>query len=63
VHAVELGRIPYRRVEDALTRQRRAKERFFAAPAQATRESRPPLKHLLGCDAHRRIADEMAQFV
>jgi beta-N-acetylhexosaminidase len=61
VHAVEDGRIPYGRVEDALTRQRRAKERFLASGAAPDR--RTPLKHLLGCDAHRQVADEMARFL
>jgi beta-N-acetylhexosaminidase len=60
VHAVEGGRLPLKRVEDALARQRRAKERFLTAvvapgPAAA-------LKRILGCDAHRRIADEMARY-
>ena len=32
VHAVEDGRIPFKRAEDALARNRRAKERFLAAP-------------------------------
>ena len=36
VHAVEDGRLPYGRVEDALKRQRRAKERFLG------RRRRPP---------------------
>ena len=64
VHAVEDGRIPYKRVEDALRRQRIAKERFLAGAGR--RSSGPvrrdgPLKALLGCDSHRRIADEMAR--
>jgi hypothetical protein len=46
-------------VEDALTRQRRAKERFLA-PRRDVKSI--PLAHVLGCDAHRRVADEMAQF-
>ena len=60
VHAVEDGRIPYKRVEDALARQRRAKERFLAA---LVAPGRPDAIHrVLGSDAHRRIADEMARF-
>jgi beta-N-acetylhexosaminidase len=60
VHAVEDGRIPYKRLEDALTRHRRAKERFLAtAVAPGARD----LRRVVGCDAHRRIADEMARFV
>ena len=59
VHAVEDGRIPYARLEDALTRQRRAKERFLAAPVRQRPACR--LQHVVGCDAHRRIAEEMAE--
>ena len=61
VHAVEDGRIPYRRLEDALKRLRGAKERFLAAPVGSGRSAR--LQHVLGCDAHQRIAEEMARFL
>jgi len=65
VHAVEDGRIPYKRVEDALRRQRMAKERFLAdsvrVASSAARSGRA-LSAVLGCDAHRRIADEMARY-
>ena len=60
VHAVEDGRLPLKRVEDALARQRRAKERFLAAPATAARQ---PLRAVLGADEHRRVADEMARYL
>ena len=66
VHAVEDGRIPYKRLEDALSRHRRAKERFLAVagrgltPRQAGRTG--PRYAILGCDQHRRIADEMARY-
>jgi beta-N-acetylhexosaminidase len=60
IHAVEEERISYRRVEDASTRQRRAKERFLAAPVAATPAS---IHHVVGCDAHRRIAEEMARYL
>ena len=60
VHAVEDGRITYTRVEDALFRQRRAKERFLAAPVSTAPAS---LRQVVGCDAHRRIAEEMARFL
>ena len=60
VHACEEGRIPYKRLEDALTRQRRVKERFLATPVAAT--SAPALRQVLGRDEHRRIADEMARY-
>jgi beta-N-acetylhexosaminidase len=61
VHAVEDGRIPYKRAEDALSRNRRAKERFLAAPVAPGRAS--ALREVLGNDSHRRIADEMARFL
>lgn len=62
VHAVEDGRIPYKRLEDALSRQRRAKERFLlAAPAAPPRLA--ALRQVLGCDDHRRVAEEMARFL
>jgi beta-N-acetylhexosaminidase len=60
VHAVEEGRIPYTRLEDALTRHRRAKERFLAA---AVATGPRDLRLVVGCEAHRRIADEMARYV
>jgi beta-N-acetylhexosaminidase len=61
VHAVEDGRIPGRRVQDALTRQRRAKERFLAAPVAPGMTA--ALRHVLGCDAHRRVAEEMGRYL
>jgi beta-N-acetylhexosaminidase len=61
VHAVEQERIPYTRLEATLTRLRRAKERFLAAPVATGRPQQ--LRHVLGCDAHQRIVDEMARFV
>ena len=61
VHAIEDGRIPYKRAEDALARNRKAKERFLAAPVTPGR--RPPLRQVLGNEEHRRIADEMARYV
>ena len=61
VHAVEEQRIPYKRLEDALTRLRKAKERFLAAPVSLQRNSR--IRQVLGCDAHQRIVDEMARYL
>jgi beta-N-acetylhexosaminidase len=71
VHAVEEETIPYGRVEDALARERRAKERFLAAPAVAapsltTRQAGrkgPPHSDVVGCDAHWQIAEEMARYL
>ena len=61
VHAVEDGRIPYKRAEDALARNRKAKERFLVAPVAPGRQS--VLRQVLGNDAHRRIAEEMARYL
>src|SRR5262245_32356200 len=61
VHAVEEEKIPYKRLEDALTRLRRAKERFLTTPVAAQKVAR--LRQVLGCDAHQRIVDEVARFL
>ena len=60
VHSAEDGRISHRRVEDALARNRRAKERFLGTEVSSRG---PALEHVVGCDEHRRIADEMASFL
>lgn len=61
VHAVEDGRLPLKRVEDALARHRRVKERFLAPP-----RPRPltgaALRTLLGREEHQAVAAEMARF-
>jgi beta-N-acetylhexosaminidase len=62
VHAVEDERLSRSRVDDALTRQQRAKERFLAAPA-APRLRGPALRAALGRDEHQAIAGEMARFL
>jgi beta-N-acetylhexosaminidase len=61
VHAVEDGRISPRRVDAARLRLRRAKERFLAVPARPT--TARALRHVVGCDEHRRIAEEMAAYL
>jgi beta-glucosidase-like glycosyl hydrolase len=61
VYAVEQGRIPFKRFDDARGRLRRAKERFLAEPVTMPAR-RQALQRVLGCDAHQRIADEMARF-
>jgi beta-N-acetylhexosaminidase len=60
VHAVEDGRIPYPRLEDALARQRRMKERFLTAPVTVAPRQ---FAQVIGCDAHARIAEEMARYL
>jgi beta-N-acetylhexosaminidase len=62
VYAVEDDRISLRALEDTQARLRRAKERFLAQPVGAPTASRA-LRQVLGCDTHRRIADEMARFL
>src|SRR5688500_20301705 len=57
VYAVENGVIPYKRLEDALTRLRRAKERFLASPV--TRGSAVPPRHVPGRREPRRVAPRM----
>jgi beta-N-acetylhexosaminidase len=63
VHAVEDDRVRISRVEDALARQRRTKERFLAASIAARPRTGRALRELLGRDDHRAIAAEMARFV
>jgi beta-N-acetylhexosaminidase len=64
IYAVEEGTLPIARVEDALSRHRRVKERFLAADdAQRFRplEGRA-LRAVLGRDEHQAVAAEMARF-
>jgi beta-N-acetylhexosaminidase len=63
IHAIEEQRVPLARIEDALKRQRRAKERFLAAPVVARPLAGRALRAALGGDEHRAIADEMARFL
>lgn len=62
VYAVEDGRLSLARVEDALTRQRRAKERFLPGALPERPATMKTLRQTLGQDAHLAIADEMARF-
>ena len=77
IHAVEREEVPWKRVEDALARQRRAKERFAAMrevpapfgpplPAPLSNAWRPPdpprLAGIAGCDEHQRIAAAMREY-
>ena len=63
VHAVESGRIPFKRLEDAQKRLRTAKERLLAQSAAAGRPgpARRVLRQVLGCEAHLRVAEDMAR--
>ena len=61
IRAVEHGTVPLRRIEDALARHRRVKERFLA-PAQPKPLAGAALRAALGGDEHQAIAAEMARF-
>jgi beta-N-acetylhexosaminidase len=63
IHAVEDDRLRLARVDDALMRQRRTKERFLAADAGAHPLRGTALRDRLGRGEHQAIADEMAQFL
>lgn len=64
IYAVEQGTLPLPRVEDALARHRRVKERFLAT--DSAQRSRPlegrALRAVLGRDEHQAVAAEMARF-
>ena len=62
VHAVEEERLPIARIDDALKRQQRAKERFLAAQVAAKPKGGKALRQALGRDEHQAIAGEMARF-
>jgi len=61
IHAVEEGTLQLRRVEDALARHGRVKERFLGMrrPAPLTGKA---LRAVLGRDEHQAVAAEMARF-
>ncbi len=61
IQAVERGELPLARVEDALSRHRRVKERFLAKRTQPLQGAR--LRELLGRDEHQAVAAEMSRFV
>jgi len=60
---VEADRLRLTRVEDALKRLQRAKERFLASTVAARPAAGRTLRDALGRDEHRAIADEMARFL
>ena len=61
IHAVEDGTLPDARVEDALARHRRVKERFLAPPRPLPLTG-TALRTLLGRDEHQAVAAEMARY-
>jgi beta-N-acetylhexosaminidase len=63
VHAVEGERLPMSRVEDALKRQQRAKERFLTTVVASRPRDAKALRQLIGRDDHRSVAGEMARYL
>lgn len=61
IKAVENGTLPVARVEDALSRHRRVKERFLAASRRAPLTG-SALRAALGRDEHQAVAAEMARY-
>lgn len=61
IHAVEDRTLPIKRVEDALLRHRRVKERFLAPPRPLPLTG-VALRTLLGREEHQAVAAEMARF-
>jgi beta-N-acetylhexosaminidase len=62
IRHVETDRAFLRRVDDALARQRHAKERFLATGVAAAPLNNAALRRVLGQDEHLRIAGDMARF-
>jgi beta-N-acetylhexosaminidase len=60
IRAVEEETLPLKRVEDALLRHRRVKERFLARRAKPLAGAE--LRAVLGRDEHQEVAAEMARF-
>jgi beta-N-acetylhexosaminidase len=61
IYAVEKGRIPRKRIDDALARNRKVKERFLAPPRPRPATG-AALRAILGRDEHQAVAAEMARF-
>jgi beta-N-acetylhexosaminidase len=60
IRAVEAEELPLKRVEDALARHRRVKERFLSRRSAPLGERQ--LRALLGRDEHQAVATEMSRF-
>ena len=63
IHAVEDQEVRLTRVEDALRRHRRAKERFLAAEVAAHPLLARQLRDRIGRDESRAVAEEMGRFL
>lgn len=62
VKAVETGRLPLARVDDAVARARRQKQRFLGAGRPPVRTRLKAWKDVVGCEEHQLVAAEMAEF-
>jgi beta-N-acetylhexosaminidase len=62
IYAVEQERLPWTRVDDALARHRRMKERFGPGAGRAPAGRRVSARRPLASDEHAAIAEEMARF-
>jgi beta-glucosidase-like glycosyl hydrolase len=58
IHAVESGRIPIKRIDDALARQERVKMQFFGNE----RKRRDVPMTRIGCAEHQHVSEAMAQW-
>src|SRR4051794_22718583 len=62
IYAAEQKRLPPKRIEDAMPRHRRVKERFLAPP-RSRPASGAELRAILGRDEHQAVAADMARFI
>ena len=63
VRAIESGRIPAKRVDDAAVRLRRAKERFLIGDRPGASARIKSLRAVLGREEHQLVAAEMAAYL
>ncbi len=63
IRAVESGRIPRGRLDDAQRRGRAARERFLTAPRSAPAARIRALRSVVGREEHQAVAQEMAAFL
>ena len=61
IHALEDGSLPARRVEEALGRQRRARERFLRGDDQWRPPAQARLNDIVGCAEHQDIGGSMRE--
>ena len=63
VRAVESGRIPAKRVDDAFVRLKRAKDRFLTGDRRSPSGRIKSLRQVLGREEHQLVAAEMAAYL